>query len=73
MQAVFPVPGLPEMYMLPGFLLSMAGCKKLAMEASSLSLQKMVAGVEVCKAWRALVKLLTATQNNYLSKTMALE
>lgn len=45
--AVLPVPGLPEMYMLPGFFFSMRGVMKFSMTASSLSLQKIFPGVEV--------------------------
>lgn len=45
--AVFPVPGLPDMYMLPGLLFSMRGLMKFSMTANSLSLQKILLGVEV--------------------------
>ena len=60
MQAVLPVSGRPDMYMLPGFFLSIEGCRKLEMlAASSLSRQKIVAGAAVCKACLALEKVLT--------------
>ena len=61
-QAVLPVPGLPEMYMLPGCFLSIRGLMKSSIIASSLSLQNILPGVEVCKACRALAKLLTETK-----------
>lgn len=57
--AVFPVPGLPDMYMLPGLLISMRGLMKFSITANSLSLQKILLGVEVWRAWRALAKLVT--------------
>ena len=59
MQAVLPVPGRPEMYILPGFLLSTSGWRKSPMAASSFSLQKMVEGADVWRACLALVKLPT--------------
>ena len=50
------------MYMLPGFLSSMWGWRKFWITASSLSRQQIVLGVEVWRAWRAFVKLLTTVQ-----------
>lgn len=65
--AVLPVPGLPEMYMLPAFLLSIRGLIKFSILANSLSLQKILLGVAVWRAWRAFAKLETVKRDTKTS------
>ncbi len=54
-----PVPGRPEMYMLPGLAPSMCSLRKLLTVASSSSLQQMVWGAAVFRALLALTNLLS--------------
>lgn len=61
--AVLPVPGLPDMYMLPDVPLSIWFWRNVSITSSSLSLQKILPGVDVWRAWRAFVKLLVTVKS----------